>query len=130
MAPCSSASRDIVVKMVTPVSGSFERMFRVREARALFYELPRLEREYRVLVAERHDTIVIAVLGELPAQQTIAKLADFVAIQVVDILAHELRPRCRPRPDAVCLEACKHVATVAVVHPGSQIGRASCRERV
>src|SRR5258705_9450628 len=85
IAPCSRASRDIVVKIVTPVSGSFERIGRVR-VRPLFYELPRLQGEDRVRIAQFDNAIVVGVLREFAAQEAIPQATDFVPIEIV----HEL----------------------------------------
>ena len=102
------------MKIVTPVSGSFERIGNVRGVRPLFYELERLEREYGVFVPEFDDAIEVGILRELAAHQPVAQPADFVAIEVVDELAHQLRPRRFPRPDPVCLETFENVPPILI----------------
>src|ERR1051325_1895807 len=126
MAPCSSASRDIVVKMVTPVSGNLERSgtwmrmgrYQVSGYRfeGLLHKLRRPQREDRVLVPQRDDAIRVGVLGKLSAQQPRAQRAQLIAIEVVDELAHQLGRRRRTRLDAVRLQRRQHVAAVAVFH--------------
>ena len=82
----------------------------------LLEELQRLEGEHRVLVPQGHDPIVIGVFGKFAAQQPVAQAASFVALEIVDELAHQLRPSRGTRPDAVPFKGRKHVAAVVVFH--------------
>src|SRR5258705_4126734 len=142
MALCSSASLDIVAKMLTPVLGSLDRRgvrefsiskLKPRSTRntkdhssfanvvvdpSLLYQLMRLERHEGVLEAKFNDAIDVALLRDLTAAQPIPQPAQLVAVQVTHEFVHKLRRRRRSRPDAMLLELLEHLAPVAVFHRG------------
>lgn len=75
-----------------------------------------LQRDQRVLAAQVHDTIEIARLRNLSADEAIAQATQLEAIQIADEFVYELGSCRWHGVNAVSPELFEHILPIAIRH--------------
>jgi hypothetical protein len=74
--------------------------------------LPGPQREHRIRAAQLIDALAVFRFGKLVIEIPLAEPPDLVAIQIADVIAHELRRRLGLRLDPMPPQLFEHVSAV------------------